>query len=332
MQYPKISIITPSYQQGQYLETTILSVLNQNYPNLEYMIFDGASTDNSVEIIKKYESKLDFWLSEKDNGQSDAINKGFAKATGEIVTWLNSDDQLEEGTLFKIAEYFTQNPKIHLVHGQTLFFGDNISTWQSQPILKDLQYLRLSGMCFAQPAAFFKRASLEQFGFLNPAFHYAMDYDFFLQIALHHDFLQVNDLFAHYLIHATSKTTLHNQGFAKEYAQILSKLLRSFSFGKKYIQFLKDLDLYYEGSDLYSVGKNISEKDLERVFFYNLNSQLKFYYDDSDLHQSLKITSFLKENMPSFYAEHSELAQVYWRSKYLNKDLITFLRKIKKML
>lgn len=332
MLYPKITIITPSFQQGQYLENTILSVLNQNYPNLEYMIFDGGSTDNSVEIIKKYESKLNFWSSEKDKGQSDAINKGFAKATGEIVTWLNSDDQLVEGTLFKIADYFVQNPKIYLVHGQTQFFGDQMTTHQSEPIFKDLQYLYWSGMCFAQPSAFFRRLCLDQFGFLNPAFHYGMDYDFFLQIALHHDFLQVKDLFARYLIHATSKTTLNNQGFAKEYAQVLSKLLRSFTFGKKYIQFLKDLALYHEGTDLYSIGKNISEKDLEKVFCYNLNSQLNFYYEDLDLEQSYKITSFLKENMPVFYEEQPELAQVYWRSKYLGKELMQFLRKIKKMI
>ena len=113
--YPKISIITPSYNQGQYLEETILSVINQNYPNLEYIIIDGGSTDNSVEIIKKYEKNISYWVSEKDHGQSNAINKGLAIATGDIVAWLNSDDQYCEKSLDIISNTFKQHPEINIV-------------------------------------------------------------------------------------------------------------------------------------------------------------------------------------------------------------------------
>ena len=101
--YPKISVITPSYNQGIYIEETIQSVLNQNYPNLEYIIIDGGSSDSTVEVIKKYESKIDFWVSEKDKGQADAINRGFAKATGDILCWLNSDDYFFPDTLKYVA-------------------------------------------------------------------------------------------------------------------------------------------------------------------------------------------------------------------------------------
>lgn len=119
MNYPKISIVTPSYNQGQYLEDTILSVLGQGYPNLEYMIYDAASSDNSVAIIKKYENQLSHWVSENDYGQADAINKGFAKATGEILMWLNSDDVLMPNVMHFIAELYKEK-------GDGIYFGNCI--------------------------------------------------------------------------------------------------------------------------------------------------------------------------------------------------------------
>ncbi len=115
--FPKISIITPSYNQGCFLKNTIMSILDQGYPNLEYIICDGGSTDNSVDIIKKYENKITFWCSEKDNGQTDAINKGMKKATGDIVGWINSDDVLLPGSLFQIANFFAKNRDCEFMNG-----------------------------------------------------------------------------------------------------------------------------------------------------------------------------------------------------------------------
>lgn len=120
--WPKISIVTPSYNQGQFIEETILSVLNQNYPNLEYIIIDGGSTDNTVEIIKKYEDSIKYWISEPDNGQANAINKGFEKCSGEIIGWINSDDYYLEGILFHTAIAFSKNPNIDLVSSNSISF------------------------------------------------------------------------------------------------------------------------------------------------------------------------------------------------------------------
>jgi glycosyltransferase involved in cell wall biosynthesis len=117
MNWPKISIVTPSFNQGQYIEETILSVLSQNYPNLEYIIIDGGSTDDTVEIIKKYESRITYWVSEPDRGQSHAINKGLQKCTGEIFNWLNSDDWYMPGALFDVANAFRINSRAQFVSG-----------------------------------------------------------------------------------------------------------------------------------------------------------------------------------------------------------------------
>ncbi|HCK65102.1 MAG TPA: glycosyltransferase, partial [Anaerolineae bacterium] len=108
----KVSIITPSYNQAKYLEQTIQSVLNQNYSEIEYILIDGGSNDGSINIIKKYQDKFAFWISEKDNGQADAINKGFAKATGDIVAWLNSDDYYLPETIAKVVKVFEANPDV----------------------------------------------------------------------------------------------------------------------------------------------------------------------------------------------------------------------------
>ena len=124
LNYSKISIVTPSYNQSQFLERTILSVLNQNYPNLEYLIIDGGSTDGSVEIIRKYEKYLAYWVSEKDNGQADAINRGFQKSTGKILAWLNSDDIYLPGTLLKVSETFNKNPEVDLIFSNIFFIDE----------------------------------------------------------------------------------------------------------------------------------------------------------------------------------------------------------------
>ena len=126
--WPKISIVTPSYNQGQFIEETIRSVLLQGYPNLEYIVIDGGSTDGTVDILRKYERHIDFWVSERDKGQAAAINKGFARASGEILAWLNSDDTYQMGVFAQVAELFCQRPDVEVISGRCrLYYEDGPS-------------------------------------------------------------------------------------------------------------------------------------------------------------------------------------------------------------
>jgi glycosyltransferase involved in cell wall biosynthesis len=207
--WPLVSVVTPSYKQGQFIEETIRSVLLQGYPNLEYIIIDGGSTDGTLEVIRKYESWLSYWISESDRGQSHAINKGFARCSGELMGWLNSDDIYLMGTIHKIVQEFRARRDAHLVYGDAL-----CTDKESQPLwvfksretslLAKLEYWR--GWYIAQPAVFFKRDLYLHMGALEEAFHYALDYDYFLRAAFHYRFHYVPGVLATYRRHAASKT------------------------------------------------------------------------------------------------------------------------------
>jgi glycosyltransferase involved in cell wall biosynthesis len=187
--YPKITIITPSYNQGQYLEETIRSVLLQNYPNLEYIIIDGGSNDNSVEIIQKYSEYITYWVSEPDRGQTHALNKGIERATGDILAYLNSDDYYLPGTLFKVAEYFLKFPKTDLLHGRCCYvneqgkkIGEQFGNIQSLVEILDLWGVWWQQRQFVQPEVFWSRQITNRVGKFREDLHYVMDYDYWCKI------------------------------------------------------------------------------------------------------------------------------------------------------
>jgi glycosyltransferase involved in cell wall biosynthesis len=188
-QFPRITIVTPSLNQAPFLDQTLRSVLDQGYPNLEYIVIDGGSTDGSVGIIRSYEKRLAYWVSEKDRGQSHAINKGLERATGEIIAYLNSDDYYLPGTLNRVAEFFQTHAEIDLLHGRCRsvdvngqkvgeFFG-SITSYSEILDIWDVWWARRN---FVQPEVFWTRRIAERVGMLREDLHFVMDYDYWARI------------------------------------------------------------------------------------------------------------------------------------------------------
>jgi len=206
---PLVSIVTPSYNQQTYLEDTILSVISQDYPALEYYIVDGGSTDGSVEIIKKYADKLTGWVSEPDQGQTDAINKGFARSQGEIMAWLNSDDIYHPGAVRSAVDFFLKNPNVGMVYGDTdLIDGNGSKVGKFNAKQTNFQILMRGGVYIPQPAAFWRRDLWNQSGPLDPDFYFAMDYDLWVRFSKFSSLQYIPKVWASFRIHGEGKTSL----------------------------------------------------------------------------------------------------------------------------
>ena len=224
--YPKISIVTPSYNQAQFLERTILSVLNQNYPNLEYIIIDGGSTDGSVEIIKKYEKYLFYWVSEKDKGQADAINKGFEKSTGEILAWLNSDDLYLPETFFKVVKVLHNSPEADLVFGNIYFIDKNDKKIGELRLTRlNLSHFVFEGISLAQQAVFWTKDIYDKIGGINPYYQFCMDLDIFTRITDVGCLIYIREYLANFRIHADSKTSTNLDMWSVEHEEIVKRYL-----------------------------------------------------------------------------------------------------------
>jgi glycosyltransferase involved in cell wall biosynthesis len=220
---PKITIVTPSYNQAQFLEETILSVLQQDYPHIEYIIIDAGSTDNSVDIIRKYEHKLAFWVSEPDRGQGHAINKGFARATGDILSWLNSDDMLTPGAIIQAVHAFQSNPDVDVVYSDF----DNLDEQTGRITQHRVRQATLAnllggGNCIPQPTAFMRRALLDRIGLVDESLYHALDWELWIRAAKHGRLLHLSGLSLAILRdHSLAKTRAQNIRRAPEFLRLL---------------------------------------------------------------------------------------------------------------
>ena len=214
------SIITPSFNSGKYLEETILSVINQSYKNFEFILIDGGSTDNTMDIILKYKEHFAYWVSEKDNGQTNAINKGFKKAKGDLITWVCADDLLYPDTLMTVANYIYEHniptDSIGVIYGQVLNFKDDGYSSISYGGNIHLNTLLHHNPIVLQIASFHSRKIVDKIGYLDESLTYCMDYDLWIRALQNGNSYYINKLLGKFRLHHESKTISQKGRFAWE--------------------------------------------------------------------------------------------------------------------
>jgi glycosyltransferase involved in cell wall biosynthesis len=226
--YPKISIITPSFNQGHFIKETIDSVLNQNYSNLEYVVMDGGSTDETVKILKSYDDKIT-WVSKKDKGQTDAINKGIRKSTGEIITYLNSDDVMLPNTLNTVAEYFIEHDDAMWLTGDYFIIDESGNKIQSfvasyKKLLRAFpnKYVLSIANFIIQPSTFWRRSLSNEIGLFREDLHYVMDFEYWMRIIQKFSLHILPNHFSLFRIHGNSKGgALYVKQFSEEHAIVV---------------------------------------------------------------------------------------------------------------
>lgn len=228
---PTISIITPSFNQGKFIEETIRSVLLQAYPNLEYIIIDGGSTDETLEIIEKYSDFITYWVSEPDKGQSDAINKGLVKATGDIFNWLNSDDYYLPNALLSVGQHFAENKDLHILGGQLWSETNEGKRLENKGIkMGNTVEETLASRHFCQPSTFFRLSVVKQLGGISTDLFFCMDLELWINYLTHfghQGIVHTDDFFVVFRLHEEAKTSKSHYIRYTDHINILLSLVDS---------------------------------------------------------------------------------------------------------
>ena len=223
-EFPLVTIVSPSFNQARFLEATLRSVLDQDYPRIEYLVVDGGSTDGSVEIIRRYADHLDWWISEKDSGQSEAINKGLRRARGQFVGWLNSDDIYLPGAVSAAVKVFQSHPEAGLIYGDALAIGTDGKPFN---LMRARQYTLTDLMAFniiCQPAAFMRRSVLEQVDYLDPAYQLLMDNLLWMRMAKKAPIIYAPQTWAAARYHDQAKNRTRGAAYGREARLLIADL------------------------------------------------------------------------------------------------------------
>ena len=265
---PKVSIITPSYNQGEYLEETILSVLNQMYGNIEYIVIDGGSTDNSVDIIRKYADKITYWCSEKDNGQADAINKGLKRATGDLVCWINSDDVLYANFVEKFVNYFVAHPNVDFLYGDVAQGADmQHATIRRGEEIDYPTMLRTLRVPMPQQATMWRKSVMDKIGYLDPQWHVLLDREYFMRIAQHCVIEYLPGVVAFFRNHENAKSIAEWHKWMPELEKYYATLFEDNNFPYQYLKKESMASMYWE---CYRIATACQYRQEQRSYYYQM--------------------------------------------------------------
>jgi glycosyltransferase involved in cell wall biosynthesis len=322
----KITVITPSFNQGEYLEQTIDSVLSQNYNNLEFMVIDGGSTDNSVEIIKKHEKFIKYWVSEKDSGQSNAINKGLKAASGEIINWLNSDDWYTENTLHKVAAVF-ENENTNVFCGRSRIVENGIEIRQNKgtdiysSVEKTIGFARID-----QPETFFRKSSIDKIGLLNENLQYVMDRDWWIRYLLLfglNGIEKTDDILVNFRSHPNSKTNTFINKFDTEAHNLYYTIASQYKLEEsKIFEQIWNTHLVKDANYPTALSKTTIQKSIH----YYLLQMAQISYAKDDYNQAKNIIQHIKPEL-LFTEDVYQLNQIKNRIKFLPVWLKKLLNK-----
>ena len=298
--YPLFSIVTPSFNQAQFIRQTIDSVLNQSYQNIEYIVVDGNSNDGTFEILESYRDLIDHIIIENDQGQSDAINKGLALAKGSLLMWLNSDDILLPNSIQTAVDCFSEHPDALIVHGHSELFGYHLKPKLIGEFSGELLTRYPAYMCYPQPASFFRKELISLTGDLDTHLHYAMDFDLTVRAYLNGKIVYTPYLFSKYRIHATSKTN-NSILFVREWSEVFSRFINTFPIYSTWLRLLID-EGFHTGTTLqYPCHTLINVLDFEQIFYNHFYTCAHMLYQAGQDQESLRYICFLKKFLPKQY-------------------------------